>query len=243
MRKLVIAISLLLPLLIVPYGVKALPKEGERAPNFMVPTYDNESISIMRLEGKVIMLIFAAEWCPHCGEEVPAISKAWKEAGLTRSDVIGVLMMVASKRDKAIKFYERANPPDNWKLVLDANTVAEKYGVSGVPTTIIIDKNGTVADIFVGAVPPEKIIGKITELLGIGAGPAGNYTTSKQVTCNTETEIETKTQTTPKGEESLSLGAIILIALGVVIIVAFGLWYYRTMKKLKVRKKSKSKKK
>ncbi len=242
MRKLVIAISILLLLMVV-YEAKALPKEGERAPNFIVPTYDNESISMMRLEGKVVALIFAAEWCPHCEEEVPAISKSWKEAGLTRSDVIGVLMMVASKKDKAIKFYEEANPPDNWKLVLDANTVAEKYGVSGVPTTLIIDKNGTVAGIFVGAVPPEKIIGRITELLGIGTESAGNYTTSEQVTYNTGTETETKTQTEPKGEEGLSLGEIILITLGIVVIAVFGLWYYRTMKKLKVGKKSKGKKK
>ncbi len=244
MRVRAISMILLLVLTLSMANVLALPKKGEKAPNFMVPTYEGETISLSRLEGKVVVLMFAAEWCPHCGEEIPAIASTWKEMGLEVDNVVGVLMMVSSNKNKAVNFFKRANPPSNWKLVVDANTVAEKYGVTGVPTTIVLDKDGTVVEEVVGAAPPTKILSVVAKLAGVETQPQGNYTQPSTTLQSTNAPPTQTSSTPPKEKQGLSLGAMILIALAVALLVGFGLWYYKTMKRFEsTKKKKKSKKK
>ncbi len=235
----VLPIALLILLTIPLLTTLALPQEGEEAPYFNVSTYEGDRVSTERLKGKVFVLVFAAEWCPHCREELPALSKAWKDAGLGREGVMCVVMIVSSSQDKAIKFYKSVEPPSNWRLVPDANYIAEKYGVSAVPMMIVIDQDGKVVKIFRGAVPPQQITNLVSDLIGV-TPQQGNYTSpSPSVT-------QTQTGSTPSEENngpSLKLGHIILIGLGVALVVIFGVWYYRTLKKFETLKKGKKKSK
>ncbi len=217
----------------------ALPREGEEVPYFNVLTYEGDRISPERLKGKSFMLVFAAEWCPHCRKELPALSKAWKDAGLDREDVMCIVMIVSSQQDKAIKFYKSVEPPSNWRLVPDANYIAEKYGVSAVPTMIVVDQEGKVARIFRGEVPPQQITNLVGEL--IGATPKqGNYTSTSSSVTRTQVSSAASGKNNDTG---LKLGHIILIGLGVALVVIFGVWYYRTLKKFETSKKGKKKSK
>ncbi len=239
MRALPIALLILLafPLL----SALALPKEGEEVPYFNISTYEGDRVSTERLRGKVYVMVFAAEWCPHCREELPALSKAWKDADLVRDDVKCIVMMVSSSQDKAVRFYKSIEPPSNWRLVPDANYVAEKYGVRAVPTMIVVDKEGKVAKIFRGAVPPQQVTDTVGELLGIASQPSGNYTSPATEPSSTGTGEGGA----PGGGSSgpgLKLGHVILIGLGVALVVVFGVWYYRILKKFETKKKKKKSK-
>ncbi len=237
-------VFLLLLILLPLNAVLALPKKGTKAPNFLVPTYGGGSISLSRLKGKVVVLMFAAEWCPHCRREIPALSSAWKEMGLEVNDVMGIVMAVSSQEDKAISFFKSANPPSNWKLVTDANYVAEKYGVSGVPTIIVIDKNGTVADIKIGEVPPDTILKTVALLAGISPPEVSSTQTHAQTkSATTHTSSSPQLATTKESGENkgVSLGVIILITLAVVVLIIFGLWYFRTLKAHETKKLKKKK--
>lgn len=226
---------LLLILLILPLiQVHALPKVGEKAPYFNVPTYEGDRVSTERLKGKVAVIAFAAEWCPHCRKELPLLSEAWKENGLVRNDTIFVVMMVSSEKEKAIGFYKSLNPPSNWRLVLDANSVADKYDIVGVPTAIVLDKEGKIVKILVGERPPQDIIDPVRELLGLI--PKGNYT-SPSPTVPAQTSVQT-----PENTNGLKLGHILLIGLGIALLIIFGVWYYRTLKKSETPKKKRKEK-
>lgn len=216
-------VSLLVLILLLPLiQIQALPKKGEEAPYFNVSTYEGDRVSTERLKGKVAVVVFAAEWCPHCRNELTSLSEAWKGNGLVREDSMLVVMMVSSNEGNAIRFYKSLNPPPNWRLVLDANSVAKKYEIVGVPTAIILDREGRVIDALVGERPTQDIIGPVSELLG--STPKGNYTspTSSMISA------QPSTQTQAGG---LRLGHILLIGLGVSLVVLFGAWYYRTLRK------------
>ncbi len=239
------AAFLLLFILLPLNAALALPKKGTEAPNFLVPTYGGGSASLSRLKGKVVVLMFAAEWCPHCRREIPALSSAWKDMGLETDDVIGIVMMVSSHEDKAVNFFKVANPPSNWKLVTDANYVAEKYGVSGVPTTIIIDKNGTVADVQVGEVPPSSVLRTVALLAGISPPKVNNTQTKLTSTYTASSASASAPETSTSKEQSnkvrVSLGVVILIVLAIVVLLVFGLWYFKTLKEHEAKKAKKKK--
>jgi len=201
-------VALLIIMLLIPSLVaSALPKVGSEAPVMRAVTYDGKAVSKTSLQGKIVVLIFAAEWCPHCREELPALSKAWREYGLELSDVVGIVMMVSSGESKAIEFFKSADPPSNWKLVLEGEDTAYSFGVAGVPTTIVIDRNWTVAGVFVGAESPDKVLEPVIKL--VGAGSQGNYT--PVTSPNTPS-------TTPKAEGDQTI-LIVILALALIVMV------------------------
>ncbi len=190
-------LTLVLPVLLVP----ALPKVGSEAPVIRAVTYDGKAVSTTALKGKIVVLMFVADWCPHCKVELPSLSDAWRKYGLEREGIIGIVMMVSSSESSALEFFRSVDPPSNWKLVLEGDDTARSFGVSGVPTTVIIDRNWTVAGIFVGAQPADKVLEPVVR--------ASSQTTS--VTTQTETP-----------NRDLGLWAIASVA----VIISVGLYYY-----------------
>ncbi|MEM1983743.1 MAG: TlpA disulfide reductase family protein [Candidatus Korarchaeum sp.] len=192
--------ALMLPIL----SISALPKVGSEAPAVRAVSYDGKALSTTSLRGKVVVLMFVAEWCPHCREELPALSTAWREYELEREGIIGIVMMVSSGESRALEFFNSVNPPSNWKLVLAGEDTARDFGVSGVPTTVVIDGNWTVAGVFVGAQPPDKVLEPVVRLSG---------------------QLTSTTQISQTEESSLNSGLPIAVAL-VTVLVLSGLYYY-----------------
>jgi thiol-disulfide isomerase/thioredoxin len=205
------AALLIIMLLIPSIAASALPKEGSKAPVMRAVTYDGKAVSTTSLQGKIVVLMFVAEWCPHCREELPALSKAWKEYGLESGDIVGIVMMVSSSESKAIEFFKSVNPPSNWKLVLEGEDTAESFGVPGVPTTVVIDRSWTVAGVFVGAQSPDKVLEPAIKL--VGAGSQGNYTS---------VTFPATPSTTPKSEGGVQTILIVIIALALATVIYLG---------------------
>lgn len=55
------------------------PKIGENAPDFSLRTIAGDELSLARLRGTVLVLHFAATWCPFCAAEAPHLEKLYQE--------------------------------------------------------------------------------------------------------------------------------------------------------------------
>lgn len=206
MRRL---LALLMLALVVPSVLSsALPRVGSEAPVMRAVTYDGKAVSKTSLKGSIVVLMFVAEWCPHCVKELPSLSEAWRKYGLEREGIIGIVMMVGSEESGALKFFRSANPPSNWKLVLEGDETARDFGISGVPTTIVIDRNWTVAGVFVGAQPADKVLAPAVRFFNMTGG-----TTSTEATGS---------------HPSLWIPLVVAA-----VVVSAGLYYYARRSKLK----------
>lgn len=207
MRAILILSALLILLSVIPSS--ALPSVGSEAPVLRVVSYDGKALSKTSLKGSVVVLMFVAEWCPHCREELPALSDAWKRYGLEREGIVGVVMMVSSGESRALEFFKSVNPPSNWKLVLEGDDTARDFGVAGVPTTVVIDRNWTVAGVFVGAQPVDRVL-----------EPAVRLSSQAATTSN----LTGTTASTAREADLTSL--LVLSAAVIVLVVLVGLYYY-----------------
>ena len=174
MRRLlsVLALALLVPTSSgALFGASDKPEVGSDAPRFTAPLLNGGDFDLGPLIGqKAIMLDFWSIYCVSCVQEMPKlvdIHNRYKDAGL---ETVGVdLDSFGTKR--VVKFVKGLDFEVSYPIVVDKRReVAAKYGVSVLPTTIIIDKTGKVIYYHVGYAPGDEaeIEEKVKEALGVG---------------------------------------------------------------------------
>ena len=102
---------------------------------------DNEQINLDRYRGKLVLLNFWAVWCAPCKEEMPSLDKLKVNKKLNNIEIfpinIGNDSLVKSK-----EFFKDLNIK-NLKLYFDPKiNLARELSLRGVPTTVLVNKNG-----------------------------------------------------------------------------------------------------
>lgn len=119
---------------------------GDRAPDFKVQTMDGEEVNLSDYKGKKVFLNFWATWCPPCKAEMPHMQAFYEEQP---EDVEILAVNLEESTEKAADFakqYELTFP-----ILMDADgTVAETYEVYTIPTTYVLNEDGTVHQKIVG---------------------------------------------------------------------------------------------
>ncbi len=145
-------------------GLKpALPPDTEsgRAPAFTLNDINGRPVSLSDFRGKVVVLDFWATWCPPCKREIPDFIELQSHYGSQGLQVIGVGL---DEPDKLKSF--AAGHGMNYAVLLGTDAIAMRYGgISGIPTTFIIDKNGNIADRFEGFTSKDVFESEIKRLL------------------------------------------------------------------------------
>jgi thiol-disulfide isomerase/thioredoxin len=122
---------------------------GEPALDFALTNLDGKEISLASLKGKVVLLDFWATWCPPCKAAMPAMQKLHDDYAAAKKDVVILGVNTWERTPDAAKQYI-AKQKFTYGCLLNGDDLATKYGIRGIPTLIIIGKDGTIAAIEIG---------------------------------------------------------------------------------------------
>ena len=157
--------------------VDAAVKKGQErkaAPDFALKDSEGKTLRLSDYKGRVVLLNFWATWCGPCRVEIPwfvQFEQAHKSEGFA---VIGV-SMDEEGWDIVKPYIERMKV--NYRMAIGNDEVAEKYGgVSALPTSFLIDREGKIASVHEGLVSRKTYQDEIIELLAEsrrGILPAG----------------------------------------------------------------------
>lgn len=114
---------------------------GSEAPDWILPTGNNDSLSLSKFKGTPVILDFWGTWCVWCVVAMPKLNdvyNAFKDYGL---EVIGISCKEKEGADP-VKFMK--DKQMNYKVVLSGDSVADQYKVSGFPTIYIIGSDGKI---------------------------------------------------------------------------------------------------
>jgi thiol-disulfide isomerase/thioredoxin len=112
-------------------------------------TYDNvifldkkdHKINIKSYDGNLIILNFWATWCEPCKEEMPSLDRLQFNPKLSNLKIFAINIGKENK-NKVNQFFKNLNIR-NFEPYFDSPiTLAKKFSLRGLPTTILIDKNG-----------------------------------------------------------------------------------------------------
>ncbi|MGB3524447.1 MAG: TlpA disulfide reductase family protein [Flavobacteriales bacterium] len=117
---------------------------GSVAPDFSQATPDGKMLSLSSLRGKVVLIDFWASWCRPCRMENPNVVRVYEKFHNKGFEILGVSL------DKEKSAWTGAIKQDGlpWKHVSDLafwnNAAAQQYGVSSIPYTVLLDREGKV---------------------------------------------------------------------------------------------------
>lgn len=120
------------------------------APAFVLPRIDGEgTLELTSLRDRVVVLNFWSSWCVPCREEAAAIEATWSRYRERGAVVVGI--NVQDLTGAASRFMRETGA--TFPNVRDKdNTVYRAYGLTGVPETFFIDRQGRIVRKFPGAV-------------------------------------------------------------------------------------------
>ena len=133
---------------------------GERAPAFTAETVGGGSVSVGEGEARATMLVFFATWCPHCNNEAPILSELEDQY-----DGLKMVMVGIDGEDDAGKVREFVEEYGIESPAVYEPGLGPEYGVSGYPTTYVLDGDNRVVGAHSGEAPREVYEGWIEEAL------------------------------------------------------------------------------
>ena len=102
---------------------------------------NDKKINIKEFNGNLLLLNFWATWCAPCKEEMPSLDRLQVNQNLSNLKIFAINMSQESKQ-KVDSFFEDLNIK-NFDPYFDApTTLAKTFSLRGVPTSILIDKDG-----------------------------------------------------------------------------------------------------
>ncbi len=116
-------------------------KTPEPATNFTLLDLENKEFSLSDFKGKPVILFFWTTWCPYCRKELKQLNTM--HAGLLKDGVELAAINVEEPPDKVQRFI--GSYPFSYRVLLDIDAkVAGAYDILGVPTYILINKEGRI---------------------------------------------------------------------------------------------------
>ncbi len=128
------------------------PVEGAQvdnlAPNFQLQNLDGQTVSLSNFRGKPVLVNFWATWCPPCRSEMPYIQEIYEE--WTNKGLVVLTINIGESSSKVEEFMQSLNL--SFTVLLDTKQdVAQRYNITGIPTTFFIDKDGIIQDKVISA--------------------------------------------------------------------------------------------
>jgi thiol-disulfide isomerase/thioredoxin len=139
---------------------------GSLAPDFELPGLDGKNLKLSDLRGKAVLLNFWATYCGPCKIEMPWFVELQKEYGPQGFQIVGVAMDDASTEEIA-KFAKAMGV--NYPILIGQDSVGQSYGgVSVLPTTFFIDRDGKVTGREFGLRSRSDFVDDIKKAMGQG---------------------------------------------------------------------------
>jgi peroxiredoxin len=151
--RLTLSLALLTILFCAAPPADAAVNPGAPAPAFTLAARDGGKLSLADLSGQVVMINFWATWCGPCRQEMPLLAQLHD-----KYEPLGFTMLgVNVEPDSAAAVAWLKGVPVNFPILFDTDSaVAGRFGVEGMPSSVLIDRNGQVRYIHRGYKPGDE---------------------------------------------------------------------------------------
>lgn len=150
------------------------------APLFALKDLNGKSYSLSELKGKVVIVDFWATWCGPCKASLPGMQMAVNKYK-NNPDVVFLFVDCWEEGDNYLPVVKKFIADNNYvfNVLLDEkgedgrqSKVVSSFGVGGIPTKFVIDKNGHIRFKYVGYTgTPETLVEEVSNMVDMAGNP------------------------------------------------------------------------
>ena len=122
---------------------------------------DGTHVDLTKMQGKVVLVDFWATWCGPCVGEIPHVKATYDKYHAKGFEIVGISLDQDLARLKEFTKSQGMAWPQYFDGKGWGNTISSKYGIKGIPTMWLVDKQGNLAD----TQARENLEGKVEKLL------------------------------------------------------------------------------
>lgn len=175
LRHIAVAITLTAASFALPANLPAdlrPPASRKIAPDFSLEDSTGAFIKLSSYKGRVVLLDFWATWCTGCKQEIP-----WYMEFQDKYKVGGLSAIGVSLDDdgwKSVKPFLQEHKINYPIVIGNWDTMGKSFGFNSMPATLLIDRDGKIAELHIGMVDKEAFEADIRTLLKESAKTAVN---------------------------------------------------------------------
>ena len=137
-------------------------EKGNLAPDFELKTTDGETVQLSDFRGEKVLLNFWATWCPPCRAEMPDMQKYYEKHD---DGVILAVNLVETEQGMGQVEDFLAEYGITFQILLDESTeVSSIYDAYALPTSYLINKDGTIYTKAVGAINYDLLVDQFEKM-------------------------------------------------------------------------------
>ena len=159
-------VIILVVVVLLVYSVAAGPSEppvvGSPVPDFEFTALDGNSMNLGANRGNVVVINFFASWCDPFREEAAALEETWRAYRDQDVQFYGIAYKDADSKAQAFLDEFDVSYPST---VDTSNRAAREYGVTGVPETFVVDRQGLLVRHFLGPITQAQLAQEIERAL------------------------------------------------------------------------------
>ena len=116
----------------------------------------NKIVNLNKFQNSLVVINFWATWCAPCKEEMPSLDKLQIHKKMNNLRIFPV-NVGRDNLEKSLNFYNELRIK-NLKVFFDTDiTLAKKFGLRGIPTSILLNKDGLEFARIIGSIDYEDI--------------------------------------------------------------------------------------
>ena len=144
-------------------GTAAMPSGSRTAPPFSLKDTNGNIYSSAQLAGKPAVINFFATWCPPCREEIPGFVEVYNRHKEKGFELIGI-SLDTDTRGNLPGFL--MNNKIGYRILYGDLATARAYGgVSSIPTTFFVGKDGEIKNVHIGYLDKDAFDKEVMKLL------------------------------------------------------------------------------
>lgn len=135
--------------------------ERELLPPVSLMAEDGSSWDVSMAAGNPVVLNFWASWCPPCRAEMPMLERLQSDSRFSNVTFFAVNAVRTEKKSEDGRKWLEENEIDLPLLYDTTGEAMNRYGISSLPTTIVVDTSGRIVSMKTGTVSRSWLISAI----------------------------------------------------------------------------------
>lgn len=148
-----------------PAGEVIAPDKRARLPAIEGILLTGGSVNLDRLKGKVLVLNFFASWCAPCRVESPEFDEVFRQFQTQGVEFYGIAVKDTESGAASFVAAKSITYPTIFDPRSEIALLLRDYPTQAIPSTIVVDRDGKVAAVYVAAVSKQDITKTVTSLV------------------------------------------------------------------------------